>query len=253
MDAVPPTAPTPTPTPTPPPPCSACGAPVVAHVCAACGHTEHPDGESMLPECPQCGYSLIGLPSPGQCPECGFGFDERTFTLRGVPRGMRMMSPWRALCWILIAVVGWFALQIGVMLTMALGAAGFGIATILVIAVLAGAGLLIMTSRRERSGVHTFAFTPLGFGPIDPETGRLDAHFTTWDRVHDVDADVLGPHFTRLRLGTRTMHGAFVVEGFDCGVRCAQERVPELVAIIESRIAEAHANAVAAHPPTRPS
>ncbi len=36
-----------------------------------------------LEQCPDCGYSLIGLPDQGRCPECGFMFDKQTIVLYG--------------------------------------------------------------------------------------------------------------------------------------------------------------------------
>ena len=42
-------------------------------------------GESQirLEHCPQCGYSLEGLPSEGNCPECGRGYDQSIVVLYG--------------------------------------------------------------------------------------------------------------------------------------------------------------------------
>jgi len=39
----------------------------------------------MLVDCPQCGYSLTGLPAEHRCPECGLAYDEKSemFKLAG--------------------------------------------------------------------------------------------------------------------------------------------------------------------------
>lgn len=50
-----------------------------------------------LGRCPQCDYSLRGLPRRHQCPECGFTYDESMFVLYGWPgRGKRPVV-WRTL------------------------------------------------------------------------------------------------------------------------------------------------------------
>ena len=50
-----------------------------------------------LPNCPQCDYALQGLPPAGRCPECGFEYDEQTFVLKGMSRGLSNFSPLRAI------------------------------------------------------------------------------------------------------------------------------------------------------------
>lgn len=45
------------------------------------------DGLLVLKECPDCGYSLVGLPLEGTCPECGQTYAQGTVILRGWGRG----------------------------------------------------------------------------------------------------------------------------------------------------------------------
>src|SRR5213593_3772014 len=46
---------------------------------AETGAASH-DGPLRLSFCPQCDYSLIGLPEEGICPECGYRYDQ-TYTI----------------------------------------------------------------------------------------------------------------------------------------------------------------------------
>ncbi|MFI5380458.1 MAG: hypothetical protein ACHRHE_14260 [Tepidisphaerales bacterium] len=60
--------------------------------------------------CPNCGYSLRGLPGEGTCPECGRVYDQSELILYGFGRGGHA-SPANAkssrLVWVLVAPVIW--------------------------------------------------------------------------------------------------------------------------------------------------
>ena len=45
------------------------------------------DDPLRLTHCPDCGYSLRGLPDAGACPECGRAYDTQNVVLLGYARG----------------------------------------------------------------------------------------------------------------------------------------------------------------------
>jgi len=53
--------------------------------------------ESRLPFCPQCQYSLRGLPATHRCPECGLGFDAESLMWIAKYRGLHWRPDWRLL------------------------------------------------------------------------------------------------------------------------------------------------------------
>jgi hypothetical protein len=77
--------------------------------------------EPHLPEslrlklCPDCGYSLTGLPVEGQCPECGFKYHSDIIVLYGWATGphasVANARPWRA-AWLAFPALLYILLQL---------------------------------------------------------------------------------------------------------------------------------------------
>ncbi|RME37271.1 MAG: hypothetical protein D6788_09835 [Planctomycetota bacterium] len=56
----------------------------------------------MLETCPQCGYSLYGLPAEHTCPECGFEYDRYAHVIRIRPY-RAVFRVWMGMAWGMLA------------------------------------------------------------------------------------------------------------------------------------------------------
>jgi hypothetical protein len=69
-------------------------------------------GAWQLPQCPECGYALQGLPDVGNCPECGEAYDRGWIVLHGIARGNGASiqnGGWRAWAAASFANIYWLA------------------------------------------------------------------------------------------------------------------------------------------------
>lgn len=194
-----------------------------------------------LDKCPACDYSFRGLPGVGRCPECGFTYDEDTFILHGISRGMSTTSTGRKIGWIFIGLGAWLGPQALMMLAFdpgneaALIMACFGI-------VWAGALVyLLITGKRERRGIEPFLFAAGGFGScagLNPNDDKVD--LTRWEQIDDVQLRRIGPTWRRLRIGKVNRHGKLYDIALDAGVSCDEPGAAHVLKVLKKRIAVAH-------------
>ncbi len=199
-----------------------------------------------LATCPKCGYRLEGLPAAYRCPECGYAYDEQTFVLTGITRGMKNLTVGRTVLWILVAVcalfgpscVSVFAFsghpQVAAVM-MGMGAAWLGLVV-----------YLLVTGKKEKKGMERFLFSAGGYGQC---TSFVDAaedviQLTPWTGGLAVRLKRNSARWHRLRIGLpadRGEHLTAVV--FDAVVQCDPAQASWIAQMLGERIAGARRGA----------
>ncbi len=208
-----------------------------------------------LNRCPQCSYSFQGLPAAGRCPECGFVYDDSTFVLDGISRGVSTMNPWRVAGWIYIGVFASFGPQL--VLPLVFGRAG-GSELAIVLAIFAVIWLVVLiwllaTGKKEKRGMEPFLFASGGFGSCGDLTAESNEKpiLTPWRDVDTVLLEQKGKTWFRLRIGREgSRPGTFYQTALDAGVRCDSEGARHVRHVIERYIATANGTDIA--PPALP-
>ena len=203
-----------------------------------------------LTTCPKCGYRLEGLPAAYRCPECGYAYDERTFVLTGITRGMKSLTPGRTVLWILVAVcaalgpscVSVFAFsgssQVSAVL-IGMGAAWLGLVV-----------YLLMTGKQEKKGMEKFLFSAGGYGQC---TSFVDScedviRLTPWTGGLAVLLKRSSARWQRLRIGLPADRGAYLSKVvFDAVVQCDEAQAVWIAQILGERIAATRRGADAGH------
>ncbi|MCZ6651967.1 MAG: hypothetical protein O7D91_02945 [Planctomycetota bacterium] len=193
-----------------------------------------------LTTCPKCGYQLEGLPAAHRCPECGYAYDEQTFVLVGITRGMRSLKLGRAVLWILVAVgafLGPSCVSVGAFsghsqvaaVTMGMGAAWLGLVV-----------YLLLTAKQEKKGMEKFLFSAGGYGQC---TSFVDAHedvirLTPWSAGLAVSLKRNSARWQRLQIGLPADRGAHLGKiVFDAVVQCDEAQAAWIAQILTERIA----------------
>lgn len=203
-----------------------------------------------LTTCPKCGYRLEGLPASYRCPECGYAYDERTFVLIGITRGMRSLKLGRTVLWLLVAVCAF----LGPSCVSVLAFAGSSeVAAVLVGMGAAWLGLvvyLLLTAKQEKKGMEKFLFSAGGYGQC---TSFVDAHedvirLTPWTGGLAVLLKRSSARWHRLRIGLLTNRGAHLGKVvFDAVVQCDEAQAAWIAQILTERIAAARRGADTDH------
>jgi|GEM_PF-1044409 len=218
--------------------------------CPDCGHNYGTPTVNnfivRLQKCPQCDYPLMGLPDAGRCPECGFVYDNETFVLEGISRGISTMPLHRKLLWVFIGVVATIGTNMvqffiqGVIRTDSVMLAVMGAFGIAWVAVLI---YLLTTGKKEKKGMEPFLFAAGGFGSsseLDPATGGKVV-LTLWSEVNAVRLERVGKTWRRLRIGKALgTRGKFTKLFLDAGVRCTDAQATLVQRIFDERIERAH-------------
>lgn len=195
-----------------------------------------------LTTCPKCGYQLEGLPAAYRCPECGYAYDEQTFVLVGITRGMRNLKLGRAVLWILVAV----GALLGPSCVSVLAFSGSSqIAAVLMCMGAAWLGLvvyLLLTGKHEKKGMEKFLFSAGGYGQC---TSFVDAHedviqLTPWAGGLGILLKRNSARWQRLQIGLLTDRGAHLGKVvFDAVVQCDETQAAWIAQILTERIAAA--------------
>ncbi|GEM_PF-3405024 len=221
--------------------------------CPECGETHYERA------CLRCGYSLAGLPDAGVCPECNEPYLEQSLVLAGVPKNAS--SGYRRALWVLlfltaVAVVQFWFLMPGWMVI------------ILGMCMLLGIPAMLMTSKRERSGVERFVLSPGGICRIPfalprhrkgtpPPARPADSLFIPWGASDTVRIKRISPYWKRIQIGRVSAEGVFKNIVFDAGFRCPDALMEQVRVDIQRVIDAYHSRAQEEGPhdrgPSKPS
>lgn len=183
-----------------------------------------PEWPETLPNCPGCGYSLMGLTPPLTCPECGFEVDGKTLVLHGVVSTDKSVSKMRRVLWGLTftGIIGWSLLmQVWTNLIQFTPGyiAGYGLFMLVFLLILiAAVAALVKTSKRDAAGSVAIVFTSGGFMAIaNLETAQFEGEIVPWDRVRGIQLKRVSRFWYKLKIWGQ---GETLLDG---GVRCTDE------------------------------
>ncbi len=203
-----------------------------------------------LAACPKCGYQLEGLPAAYRCPECGYAYDERTFVLTGITRGMKSLTVGRAALWILVAV--WGALG-PTCIQLAVFSRVSGLVPVVIGMGAAWLGLIVyilVTGKQEKKGMEKFLFSAGGYGQC---TSFVDAHedviqLTPWTGGLAVLLKRNSARWQRMQIRLLADHGAHLTKVvFDAVVQCDEAQAAWIDRILTERFAAARRGADTGH------
>jgi hypothetical protein len=186
--------------------------------------------------CLACGYSLEGIPSPGDCPECGLAFDEGVSALmiHGVPKTIGGPR-WRKVVWIIIAVAAFVFAQ-GMVFWIRyplLALAWVGV-------IVASAVGMAVTNRQKKTGTEIIVFTRFGIGQwsnTKKDEDDRNSMFIPWQGVkRGATIKRISSVWSRLKIRSVDEKGKHRVN-FDSGIRCQATDIPVITQIID-RLAE---------------
>ncbi|HTL28711.1 MAG TPA: hypothetical protein VL282_05815 [Tepidisphaeraceae bacterium] len=133
--------------------------------------------------CPQCGYSLEGLPDRGNCPECGFEYSTDFIVLYGSGQGGRKTTTSMS---VMVGIMMGVAIAAGMWAPLffhrRLFASFFQPALLLVAAILAA--LYRVSLRKEMPAETRLRLSPQGFGMRD---GFGEVNWIPWQPGHRVE------------------------------------------------------------------
>jgi len=140
---------------------------------------------AMISRCPQCGYSLQGLPEEHQCPECGFAYDAHTVVLDFLPAGsygwkLAQMAAWLVVAWFFWRPAGIASQMMWMVLPITFVAAVWRYSFLAAArrdgwrCVLRRSGLMIQRPRRPAWGASWAEFD-------HARLGRLTGHVRIWN------------------------------------------------------------------------
>ena len=193
-----------------------------------------------LSTCPKCGYRLEGLPAAYRCPECGYAYDEQTFVLTGITRGMRSVTLGRTVLWILVAVSALFGPQCAVFAAFSgnnhvraalvgMGAAWLGLVV-----------YLFVSGKKERKGMEKFLFSAGGYGQCASFVDATEdvIQLTPWTGGLGIVLNRNSARWQRLRIGLLThRRGHLGKVVFDAVVQCDEAQAIWIAHILGERIA----------------
>jgi len=176
-------------------------------------------------ECPGCGYSLAGLPSPGVCPECRTPFGGRNLVLCGVPKSGGGPA-WRRVAWFIVLAIGAVFFNFVFLLAFL----SWEIAVVGGLVYVGAIIWLLVTSPRERRGPERFIIGVAGIGrvPLRERQGATDSILIPWSGSDEVEFTRISAVWWRLRIGPPSASGRITPARFEAGVRCPDNRAQEV-------------------------
>ncbi len=187
--------------------------------------------------CLACGYSLDGLPAPGECPECGLEFDEglSALMIHGVPKTVGGPR-WRKVVWGIIVGCAFVYAQIMILFVQVNPIAAGAV----FLAIVAASVGMAVTNRQKKTGTEIIVFSRFGIGhwpKSKKEKREHDRIFSPWQGVK-IGATIKQISSVWLRLKIRSIDekGKHTIV-FDTGFRCQAADIPVITQII-NRLAE---------------
>ena len=194
-------------------------------------HLPFPQLVELFPDCLSCGYSLEGIPVPGNCPECGLMIDPPPSVL--LVRGVAKSSGgprWRRVVWILIAVFGFIYSQLLGLIVFAYPWIGF----ILFLALIAALSAMLVTGKQKKKGTELFVFNRSGFSRWTKGSHPTTRIFSPWQGVkRGAKIKRISTVWASLKLVSVNDDGKHRVD-FECGFRCRDHDIPIIQQIMDA-------------------